>query len=299
MPGKYIASLMNDCYHRFSARTFRENELCSLRRFDTSDWRPDYSNPLHREFYLLRYAPAYISEYYLIYKHIFDKDFLAKGEYVAALSLGCGAMLDLVGLECARRDSTAFVSAKAYYYGVDISDWGCELTKIIRNAYLFLDGIARFDHDDAECKYDIIMFPKSIADLDEAELMDFAEDIPRNALQKRFCVVNVPSSDISGGRQLAETFCRRICERLGYSIVEKEPISWWEPEGRNMYFSTLLENGYFYPKDILDALSAVSERCTTTECPDVRRERCKRILNKSPILMTWYAQPDIFYLEKQ
>lgn len=295
MPGMLIKALMDTCYQRLSNRNFRWPELCSLRSFNFRGGGPDYNNPLHRDFYMLRYAPAYISEYYLVFKHIFAKKFLMNGACVSVLSLGCGALLDLIGFEYARRATKQFRSATPYYYGIDIVDWRFDIN-IIDNIDICFGGIARCPHD--QNKYDIIIFPKSISDLNESELIVFARSIQSRCLYEKICIINAKRNNAEYDTRLVQRFCSEICNSHGYRI-EDYTCRIWNRGNEDIYFSHILKNGYEYPDCIIKYLKNIRSNCIAPRCLPLENDECKTILDRYPILKAKNACPEIYYLVKQ
>lgn len=87
MPGEFITSFLDKNYQSFSQRTITNDELCTLKNFNFSGDGPDYTQKLHKEFYFLKYASAYITEYFLAYEIIFSQNHLISGDSICTLSL--------------------------------------------------------------------------------------------------------------------------------------------------------------------------------------------------------------------
>lgn len=126
-------------------------------RFDGGNI-PDYSELIIQEYYLLRYLPAYTTEYYLIYSELLEKNFLNN---INVISLGAGCGMDSRGLNFAIQDSN--YKLPVAYTGLDKVEWEYWDNLNIDNYNLFsrdLSAIDKFIGKD----YNVIMFPKSIGE---------------------------------------------------------------------------------------------------------------------------------------
>ena len=62
--------------------------LCELKNFGfKGEVLPDYQNQFIQQYYLLKYFPAYLTEYYFLYNEIIKKNFLKDNYNI--LSIGC------------------------------------------------------------------------------------------------------------------------------------------------------------------------------------------------------------------
>ena len=86
-----ISTKIYNVYSDFS-RDIRNQCLCELKklRYDKT-FKPDYSNKLVQQFYILRYFPAYLCEYKYIYTKILESNLL---DTLNILSIGCGCCVD-------------------------------------------------------------------------------------------------------------------------------------------------------------------------------------------------------------
>lgn len=293
MPGDFITDFLNDQYNSFSQRNISQDELCTLRSFAFSGESPDYTDSLHREFYFLKYASAYITEYFLAYERIFSSDHLSAGDSVCTLSLGCGAMLDLVGFEYARQQSENFCGSRPIYYGVDIIVWDCSETKIIDDFYESYDGIENFDSNNS-IKYDIICFPKSISDIGEARILDFAESLTSCDVSDRICIIVSKRGNSIDDANNAENFVEILCKNIGFSF-KKEIFNVDEDE----YFENILENSFLFNNQIGWNIRSLGQRCAFCDCEENLQSECEQIIGKWPMRKAFNVHPEIYYLEKK
>jgi hypothetical protein len=93
----FINDLIMEVFGEFDEIIRETPTLCTLKKFNFSMSNvPDYNNLLYQQLYLLRFAHAYIMEYYRIYKKILNTRFLDLP--LKILSVGAGSFLDLYGL---------------------------------------------------------------------------------------------------------------------------------------------------------------------------------------------------------
>jgi len=142
----------------------KDTRLCELNDINYAGGHiPDYSNPKIQLFYLLKYAPAYLVEYYSIYKEILK---LTKKEeiYYKILSIGAGASLDYLGMQQACQDEGINFLSLVDYHGIDKIGWTPFAEIKNPNYHFSYADIYRWNKLDAE-DYNVIIFPKSIFEL--------------------------------------------------------------------------------------------------------------------------------------
>lgn len=155
---------MNEIYDDFMLELDEVKYYCDLKglRYDGSNI-PDYNNPLIQKYYLLRYMPAYLTEYYLMYKKMFKLNFLDLNPNPNIISFGCGCGIDLWGAKFARDKN--FPEIDISYTGIDMVDWDYRDNLDIEEAYFINKDINEIERLD-EYNYNIIIFPKSIGEFD-------------------------------------------------------------------------------------------------------------------------------------
>lgn len=297
MPGQFITSFLDIHFDKFKdlATKAQPTDFCSLRNFDIASgkWCPDYANPLHREFYYLKYASAYIVEYYLAFKQIFDSNLLTANSHITTLSLGCGAMLDLVGFNASMAN---YKNVSPIYFGIDIVDWNCNETKNINNASLYTCGIENFNNDLCNFPYDIIIFPKSISDIPEIHLTNFANSISCSKLSNNICIINSKRDKVDIDEFRAKNFCNMLAERCGYDIDTIEQNINNIDGGTKI--ENLIGNGFKFNDDIGWFLKKFGEERLNCKCPEDDQQHCKDVLEKWPIRTKKFISYTIYHLEK-
>lgn len=284
---------------------FRHNlsnsgSICSLRSFTYEDNKtPDYTHDLHKQLYYLRYASAYIIEYYLAYQQIFETNKVVPEQSITTLSIGCGAMLDLIGFDFARRQVDGYNALTPRYYGVDLVDWQCHDTKIIENIKFFNCGIEDLSPaDDLRYRLDILFFPKSASEIPYSSLDAFVEKLDADDLEKKICIVNSRrGSSTTDGNKVGK-FCDNIAKKCGYRIVT-------QGEGVNVlndpeeYLSAFCPGNYWYERNTGHWLNElVNIYCAHTDCDNDKKELCCKTINRWPTLKVKHISPEIYHLEK-
>lgn len=110
-----------------------ENLIQEISRYYRRGNLPDYSNPVHAAYYLLKYSKYYALEYYWMYDlalRVLAKEYELRNIEEAAVvySFGCGSMVDGLSLLYAydklRAQGEALnIKERLYYTGVDIVRW--------------------------------------------------------------------------------------------------------------------------------------------------------------------------------
>ena len=166
--------------------------------------RPDYKSALVQQYYMLRYFPAYLAEYYLMYKHMLQERFL--GESLKVISIGSGCGIDCWGLYFAICDSGGDPK-RVNYTGIDIVKWKYQEILHIDNSYFINKDITEWTKLD-ENDYNVIVFPKSIGEFSD----------------KDFNIV----CDIFVNTDFSE---KRICGLCSLMDIGKEGDAEWQGQG--------------------------------------------------------------------
>lgn len=296
---KFIPAFLSTQLAAFKDNLSIPGRICELRSFSYDNGiRPDYTQDLHRQLYYLRFASAYIIEYFLAYKYIFGSGKITPQNNIAVLSIGCGAMLDLIGFEFARRYTLGFESSIPHYYGVDLIDWQCPEAKIIDSSVFLNKGIEHvLPASDLPYRLDILFFPKSVSEIPQECLNSFIDSLDGNDLNSRVCIVNSRRGSSKTDRIKVTAFSKAIARKCGYKIVTQEYINFSGDSER--YLSTFCPGSYEYDKDLGSWLNQlVNKYCACARCEDEMKQQCCGIINRWPTLKAKNVSPEIYYLEK-
>jgi hypothetical protein len=152
-----------DIFYRDFVRLAREEEsLCACRDLTFIAGRaPDYGQPLVQDLYLLRYFPAYLAQYYLLYKRVLERKFLFT---LRVASIGCGCGIDLWGLRFAVAGRHLDPDASIAYTGYDSVAWQHTDTLGLRRAEVRVEDAANLS---LSRNTNVVMFPLSLSELSD------------------------------------------------------------------------------------------------------------------------------------
>jgi len=290
---EFINKKMYEVFEDFKMDVEKMGRLCELKkcRFDGSN-TPDYRDPVIQRLYLLRYLPAYIVEYYLMYKDVFETRFLGKNINVLSFGMGCG--LDFWGLKYARDKFAEDVDIS--YTGLDVVDWNYWDDIGENNTWFIhqnIDNLKELDDED----YNIIIFSKSIGELSRSSFWNLEKIIENTHFvsDKIMLLSSVRKSrtniDISRVEDLAKIFTNEH----NYKCLDDSSECWY-------YDNTRLEyecDEFTYPNEIRDYLLSLSTRCTGfldnlfescySDCKD---------MNRCPVTRTSQIQYQVLRLKR-
>ena len=200
--------------HERYKKCILDNSLCKLQSFDFQHRKPTYENPLHRRIYYLRYAAAYCIEYYAVFKRILELGWFEKERIIKILSLGCGAMLDAVGLKYALDAASATYDVA--YFGIDRVDWRCQETRILPNQQCIITDMGSCRYPDS---LNLLIFPKSLSELNDDVLKNLADALAGH-LEKTTAILLSKRGQSSEDRSRCKAFVDIICRQNGFQLSE-------------------------------------------------------------------------------
>lgn len=182
---QFIEEKINEIFDDFRDELLEKRYYCELKelRFDGGNI-PDYYNPIIQKYYLLRYMTAYFVEYYLIYKKLFELDFLDNNLNIFSIGSGCG--IDFWGAKFARDLHSPETSI--CYTGIDSVDWDYKDNLGIEEHYFWHCNINSLDELDDD-SYNVIIFPKSIGEFDLNTFYNLREVIKNSNFSENKLVV--------------------------------------------------------------------------------------------------------------
>lgn len=176
-------------FEKFLDKRRRNNEtLCDLEATTYKRQIPDYANEAHASLYLMRYASAYLAEYYLAYKRLFEKNFLDLDK-ISILSLGSGAHIDGLAAGCALLK--LYGKANYAYQGVDKIDWPGSNKLCIPFFKFIHKDIGYLEDTDLNLNYpiNIIVFPKVLSEICSDAICGLFLEMPEIYLDQRLALV--------------------------------------------------------------------------------------------------------------
>lgn len=288
-----------------------QEKLCALQQaFNLKSWSPNYDDELHRLYYFLRYTVPYCVEYREIYRKILASNMLNKASSISVLSIGCGSMLDLVGLKYAMEEIEH--PLPLFYHGIDPVDWNCTEIKNIPNISIEFteNNLGQSSPSKRIYPYNIIIFPRSISDIPSHERKIFFHKLQNKnisstialAISKRGASID-DTLKIKAVRDIIQTRHNYMQNGhiliLGENNLDQHFIDFLDKKSKYDIESTL-EDIMIYIKNIAD-----NEQCT--ECLkkcSFTRPSMKNIAYDYEDLNTGIshrqinAEPIIYYLQR-
>lgn len=289
----FIAKKTQEIYEDFLANLRDADGLCRLKNLTYEGGnRPDYGDKFIQQYYMLRYFPAYLVEYFLMYKKLFRYNFLNSS--LKVLSLGCGCGLDYWGLHFAAQNRGVSLDDMVYR-GVDIVKWNYRHNfnhhdvKILKKD---ISTIPKFNRKD----YNIIIFPKSIGEFPD-DVFDTIEQILADSQfnHQRICVLcsvmkesHTQASDIARFRRIAKI----LKKHHSFKCYPHKFIK-YQDRGIN-----LLCSDFDYPNEIKAILDSLLNQCPKFILNGEACEHTCNSLNRSPMLRAKYFNYQIARFEK-
>jgi hypothetical protein len=281
--------------HRF----FKPALTCKLKefRFDSNN-TPDYNDPTMQRFYLLRYMPAYLVEYYIMYKDMFQTNFL--GENLNIISIGAGCGIDFWGCKFAADDLDQSINIR--YTGIDITEWEYWDTLGIDECYFLKQDINELDMLD-ENNYNIIVFPKSIGELDDKTFNRLKYVIKNTdfSCDKIILLSSVRTSrdfiDIDRLGRIVNIF---ECAHDYSCLNSKTEYTYFEKDSNDKYCSLdRICSDFTYPQHIRNFLTSLNSRCKgfVENWFKPHEEDCKQ-MDRLPISTVSQIKYQVLRLEK-
>lgn len=292
----FIREKMDNIFNDFKSELNNLDNYCILKdvRFNRNNV-PDYTNPIIQQLYLLRYFPAYLAEYYIIYKELLIQKHVGKPFNVLSIGAGCG--LDYYGLNLALKDFNINLSDSVYYTGVDLVEWKYRDDLGNTDCWFFEDNIANWDELEQD-DYNIIIFPKSIGEFDNYSFQQI-ENIFSNTMFKSdsLCIISSlrESRSFIDGERLSRLIDILETEHSYISLDPKEKCKvFTEKKGLISVIP-----GFKYPDHILEFITSLSTKCGTFIDWSENCQRDCTYLNKYPILTTGHIKYQSIRLERQ
>lgn len=288
----FIENTMQTIFDDFQDELNNYESCCYLKnlRFDKGNI-PDYSDKLIQQLYMLRYFPAYLIEYYTMYKKLKEIKFL---EQYNVLSIGCGCGIDYYGLYFALDENIDQIC----YTGIDKVDWLYRNDLGNENCYFIMEDITNWNNLDKN-GYNLIVFPKSIGEFDQAAFQKLKIAIKNTRFeQDKICLISSArdshiDSDVNRLEELIQVF--EDTHKFNCNNKEEKYIKFKENAGLRKFFPE-----FEFPNEILDYLISLLNQCKNYTQNDyiACSTECEVQLNKWPILRTGHIKFQIKRLER-
>lgn len=258
---EFIKEKMDEIFNDFKEDLNSRDRFCILKdfRFDGGH-TPNYNNEIIQRYYLLKYIPAYLVEYKEMYKYMLQKEFI--GNNLNVLSIGCGCGIDLWGLKFAIDDYEEEIEIE--YTGLDVVDWLYWDNLNIDDCYYINDNIMDMRVLD-ERNYNVIMFPKSIGELDKETF----KNLKRVFENTNFCSTKIVllssirktrrDDDIDRFAQIVDIFE----ETHGYECIDDKYEYHYFNQDFDGQYPRLQDvfKEYIYPNEIREFMTKINHKC--------------------------------------
>ena len=286
---KYVETAFKDL-----ETSIKKMQKCELETFYFGgDHTPEYDKIEHQQEYILKYFPAYLAEYYYIYKELnFNNFFNPVNQDIHVLSLGCGSGVDLLAFYLRRLSVVDFK-----YTVIDLANWKYrDLIIPASDKINFINAnAADFNFKNYE-DINLIIFPRSISEFDDNVIDSIVKNIQSiNLTSKRIAIAILCRNK---GFQKDQEKYKKIIEAIkqqNYDYIQENPN-----KGSYLPIQELPNQGiccyvseFQYPQNIKDNLSSLKKLCADKfNCT----EDC--CLDYNPILKTKDFSFSLNILEK-
>lgn len=275
-----VNDYIDDIFNDFKEYLDNQKKLCELKEevYFYSNHIPNYDKLCVQQLYLLRYAYAYIYEYMEMYSYMFNYFYQNKVNYNGwrILSVGVGAGLDLYGLGLYLYlydyNNVRFYR-NLIYIGVDVVDWYYRPDRIFKVNFDFRKKDLNDIFNNKKIYSRIIIFPKSIGEIDNEILIKLPEAIISNRIYIMISFAN--NEDRKKLDILIDSF-----DRYGFKsniLFNRNKVS----KENKKELSSLLPN-YIYPQYIKEIISELNINfCKNIDCCNSVKI-CNDNLNRYP-----------------
>jgi len=264
-----IRNFLNKIFKDFLSM---KDRWCEINNFSLNT--SSYRHPHCQKYYLLKYFPAYLAEYYLIYKTFFEK---YQPSQVNILSVGCGVGIDYLALKiyCSQYN----ISIPISYIGVDIIDWEDRFSEI----YFIHSNITEIDVILFQ-NINVIFFPKILTELSQESLKSISQKILSCQLNEiyflnSYITDNAKDNTRIGGIDEFQLICNNLIQN-GYEVDSKcTTYSYYPNSDGIMNLCSFFE----YPDEIKVKLANLQDICSR------QNNQCNFCqINTYPILTSKY-----------
>lgn len=170
----------------------------------------DYTDPLTQAFYVWRYTLGYGYEYFRAYQEILEREIPRKE--LSVVSVGCGTGIDYWALDYALRCAEDWdrSETRISYVGIDLIDWSAHAFRLLKNdrlagsRYVYgrdaVEYLCGGEGGDPLSGADVVMFPKSILEIDAESLARLADAMARRTGGWMYAVICPPQDTVGADR---------------------------------------------------------------------------------------------------
>lgn len=294
-----IALKLNQIFNDFIMDLEETNRYCKLKSFNFSDDNlPNYNDEIIQKYYLLRFMMAYFTEYYEIYNQTIKMNFLDNRFNI--LSIGCGCGIDFWGLRFAKQQINSDINIR--YTGLDIVEWSY-WDSFNEEVYFINTDIRELQCLD-EDGYNLIIFPKSIGELDTLTFNQLKKAISSTKFNsnKLILISSLRSARIGDDQSRTKDIAETLVSSNGYSILDNLDTYWYFPPKSNGWDYRIKDriNGLDYPTEISNYMISFYTTCEgyINNGGKCCYFDCSKILGRFPITTMSQVKYQIIRLER-
>lgn len=314
----FIKEKMDTIYQEFNNSLESVPNLCFLRGMFRDDvnvkQKPKYSEKIVQQLYLLRYMPAYLAEYYMLYLEALQNFIpLNSNDKIKVLSIGAGCGIDYWALHFALRDLIkndikedwqSWFKDHVIYKGVDLEAWSYKDNLSNNSNFNISEGdIAEIEIDELK-EYNILFFPKSLCELTDETFTKFKAILEKTNFESSKLIII--TSKIKSALEIENKRLDEICKilqnkkiyiwnnvtKLQFHPIKDEETIKDEQQKSSKYPGIRSYCKQFkYPHD-WTYLNRLNSQCKKSHCTS-KCKSCDNDLNRSPVLNTNYIYGSI------
>lgn len=279
---KSLEGYLQKIYTDFEKEVKKMDSLCSMASLNYQTQQlPDYQDSRIQQLYLLKYAYAYAYEYYLMYDRAVRM--LGIQGKLSVVSLGCGAMVDYIGLQSVEDGQPLCVE----YTGIDRIDWHYKPSLSPQDVAMCRTGITAgaYLQEQEMLDADIYMFPKSISELSPTEVEKICNCFryKKNRKDSFALCISLRNSDVNRRADLNKTAELEVAiQEGGYLSAPENHYYYIFPQNCGII---KYEQNYNYPEQALELLSQLGTRCGRGKSCR-QHSHCQETMNRYPVLKT-------------
>lgn len=282
----YIDATLRRVIKDFDATKAQAGKLCDCKTLTYEGGNsPNYDTPLVQQIYMLRYFPAYLAEYYLMYVALLGTQFLP--QKLNVLSIGCGCGVDLWALHFAMQAVGRNPATDIDYTGIDVAAWQYQDTMAHPNVRFIRQDITQWNVLDRS-DYNVFVFPKCIGEF-PPNVYGSIRSIFRNSsfIQGRVCgLCSLMKMGLDADAARFREIAQIMTNAHGFQCIDELDKYWHVPEEKGI---RAVCYPCVYPTDILTRMRQLIEECPTRLANGQPcKTDCTSRLNRSPILKTTF-----------
>ncbi|MDX2111762.1 MAG: hypothetical protein SFY80_16130 [Verrucomicrobiota bacterium] len=292
----FIKQKIEAVFTDFQKQAKNDGQLCACKGLTyVGGLSPDYNSPLIQQNYMLRFFPAYLAEYYIMYKEMLKLRFLP--DRLKVLSIGCGCGVDLWGLYFAIIDLGGVPGDRIEYTGVDLADWQYRDKLDMTHVRFLTQDITVWNRLDAD-DYNVFVFPKCIGEFPAPVYKSICNIFDNTHFQQtHICgLCSLMDKGIDADADRFNGIAQIMQDKHGFHCLDELNIH-WHVEDQNIGLRTICPS-FVYPNTHIERVKTL-----LNQCPNYVQhgEACKDdciILNRSPILTSKYINYKLLRFER-